>query len=57
MLGEHAQCVHRAGAVDLGQRCQVISVSPLMRHLLMEAVECRWSTTSKVAMALIDFAA
>ncbi|MGE8187747.1 AraC family transcriptional regulator [Pseudomonas sp. NPDC086278] len=26
-------------AVDLGARCQVISVSPLMRHLLMEAVE------------------
>jgi AraC-like DNA-binding protein len=25
--------------VDLGERCQVISVSPLMRHLLMEAVE------------------
>ncbi|VVO71145.1 AraC family transcriptional regulator [Pseudomonas fluorescens] len=26
-------------AVDLGDRCQVISVSPLMQHLLMEAVE------------------
>ncbi|MEB0047883.1 MULTISPECIES: helix-turn-helix transcriptional regulator [unclassified Pseudomonas] len=25
--------------VDLGNRCQVISVSPLMRHLLMAAVE------------------
>lgn len=39
MLGVSTRSVYiEPGAVDLGQRCQVISVSPLMRHLLMEAV-------------------
>lgn len=40
MLGVSTRSVYiEPGAVDLGERCQVISVSPLMRHLLMEAVE------------------
>lgn len=40
MLGVSTRSVYiEPAAVDLGDRCQVISVSPLMRHLLMEAVE------------------
>ncbi|MFW9078047.1 AraC family transcriptional regulator [Pseudomonas sp. P2757] len=40
MLGVSTRSLYiEPGAVDLGQRCQVIHVSPLMRHLLMEAVE------------------
>ncbi|MGE1176133.1 helix-turn-helix domain-containing protein [Pseudomonas sp. BW7P1] len=40
MLGVSTRSVYiEPGAVDLGECCQVISVSPLMRHLLMEAVE------------------
>jgi AraC-like DNA-binding protein/quercetin dioxygenase-like cupin family protein len=40
MLGVSTRSVYiEPGAVDLGERCQVISVSPLLRHLLMEAVE------------------
>ena len=40
MLGVSTRSLYiEPSAVDLGQRCQVISVSPLMRHLLMEAVE------------------
>jgi AraC-like DNA-binding protein len=40
MLGVSTRSVYIEPAkVDLGDRCQVISVSPLMRHLLMEAVE------------------
>lgn len=40
MLGVSTRSLYiEPGAVDLGERCQVISVSPLMRHLLMEAVE------------------
>ena len=40
MLGVSTRSVYiEPGVVDLGARCQVISVSPLMRHLLMEAVE------------------
>ncbi len=40
MLGVSTRSVYiEPVAVDLGDRCQVISVSPLMRHLLMEAVE------------------
>ncbi|WLI11284.1 MULTISPECIES: helix-turn-helix domain-containing protein [Pseudomonas] len=40
MLGVSTRSLYiEPGAVDLGNRCQVISVSPLMRHLLMEAVE------------------
>ena len=38
MLGVSTRSVYiEPGAVNLGDRCQVISVSPLMRHLLMEA--------------------
>lgn len=40
MLGVSTRSLYiEPGAVDLGECCQVISVSPLMRHLLMEAVE------------------
>ena len=40
MLGVSTRSVYiEPGAVDLGECCQVINVSPLMRHLLMEAVE------------------
>jgi len=40
MLGVSTRSLYiEPGAVDLGERCQVIRVSPLMRHLLMEAVE------------------
>ncbi|MHC8410046.1 AraC family transcriptional regulator [Pseudomonas sp. Hz4] len=40
MLGVSTRSVYiEPAVVDLGDRCQVISVSPLMRHLLMEAVE------------------
>lgn len=40
MLGVSTRSVYiEPGVVDLGARCQVISVSSLMRHLLMEAVE------------------
>ena len=40
MLGVSTRSLYiEPGAVDLGERCQVIDVSPLMRHLLMEAVE------------------
>ena len=40
MLGVSTRSLYiEPGTVDLGARCQVISVSPLMRHLLMEAVE------------------
>lgn len=40
MLGVSTRSLYiESGAVDLGDRCQVISVSPLMRHLLMAAVE------------------
>ena len=40
MLGVSTRSAYiEPAAVDLGDRCQVISVSPLMRHLLMEAVE------------------
>jgi AraC-like DNA-binding protein len=40
MLGVSTRSLYiEPGTVDLGSRCQVISVSPLMRHLLMEAVE------------------
>ena len=40
MLGVSTRSLYiEPGAVDLGERCQVISVSPLIRHLLMEAVE------------------
>ncbi|WP_460164310.1 AraC family transcriptional regulator [Pseudomonas sp. S2_F03] len=40
MLGVSTRSVYiEPAAVDLGDRCQVISVSPLLRHLLMEAVE------------------
>lgn len=40
MLGVSTRSVYiEPGAVDLGSCCQVINVSPLMRHLLMEAVE------------------
>ena len=40
MLGVSTRSLYiEPGAVDVGNRCQVISVSPLMRHLLMEAVE------------------
>lgn len=40
MLGVSTRSLYiEPGAVDLGECCQVINVSPLMRHLLMEAVE------------------
>lgn len=40
MLGVSTRSVYiEPDAVDLGECCQVISVSPLLRHLLMEAVE------------------
>lgn len=40
MLGVSTRSVYiEPGVVDLGGRCQVINVSPLMRHLLMEAAE------------------
>ncbi|MHC8318221.1 AraC family transcriptional regulator [Pseudomonas sp. LB3P31] len=40
MLGVSTRSLYvESAAVDLGSRCQVLSVSPLMRHLLMEAVE------------------
>lgn len=40
MLGVSTRSLYiEPGAIDLGERCQVIDVSPLMRHLLMEAVE------------------
>ncbi|WP_426202749.1 AraC family transcriptional regulator [Pseudomonas sp. TWP3-1] len=40
MLGVSTRSLYiEPGAVDLGERCQVINVSPLMRNLLMEAVE------------------
>ncbi|WP_445181276.1 AraC family transcriptional regulator [Pseudomonas sp. McL0111] len=40
MLGVSTRSLYiEPDAVDLGDCCQVISVSPLMRHLLMEAVE------------------
>jgi len=40
MLGVSTRSLYiEPTAVDLGSRCQVISVSPLMRHLLMAAVE------------------
>ena len=40
MLGVSTRSLYiEPTAVDLGSRCQVISVSPLMRHLLMAAAE------------------
>ncbi|VVO42121.1 AraC family transcriptional regulator [Pseudomonas fluorescens] len=40
MLGVSTRSVYiEPGELDLGHRCQVLSVSPLLRHLLMEAVE------------------
>lgn len=40
MLGVSTRSLYiEPEAVDLGRQCQVIDVSPLMRHLLMEAVE------------------
>ncbi|WP_285420910.1 helix-turn-helix transcriptional regulator [Pseudomonas sp. efr-133-TYG-5] len=40
MLGVSTRSLYiEPGTVDLGERCQVISVSPLMRHLLMDAVD------------------
>ncbi|MBC3776171.1 helix-turn-helix transcriptional regulator [Pseudomonas sp. SWRI99] len=40
MLGVSTRSLYiEPETVDLGGRCQVVSVSPLLRHLLMEAVE------------------
>jgi AraC-like DNA-binding protein/quercetin dioxygenase-like cupin family protein len=40
MLGVSTRSLYiEPTAVDLGSRCQVLNVSPLLRHLLMEAVD------------------